>query len=277
MTKSEWSPGKERQRRAAARWLVLMLLVVGVGTLAVCGGGDDAGQGGARRLLETRLAEIQQKEIQQAEIQQKEIEEIQPAAVTAAGDDMAGVAAESPVNPPIGTKQPGQSAAATSDASAQEVWDDAPEPWVGDAALTVEAELVNMLSPLSGVPNRSFGFGYDATFDDYRLHQGVDWQAEPGTAVQAPLAGTVKLLDDPYYGSGIELTHNGGLVSRYYGITPAAGLSDGCSVGQGERLGEVGQSPLFEDGQPPHLHWEIWLGEEAVNPADYQSAFIAEQ
>lgn len=278
MTKSEWSPGRQRRRQAGARWLVLMLLVLGVGSLAVFGGADDNEQGGARGLLAGRLAEIQSAEIQSDEIQSDEIQpsEVPPqsAVIPAAGDDIAGARDARAADPPAEQVQEPQTAAL---AAAQEVRDDAPEPWVGDAALTVEAELVNMPPPLPGAPGRSFGFGYDATFDDYRFHQGVDWQAAAGTAVQTPLAGTVKLLDDPYYGVGIELMHNGGLVSRYYGIIPAAGLTDGCSVGPAERLGEVGESPFFEDGQPPHLHWEIWLDDEPVNPADYQSAFTAEQ
>lgn len=266
-----WPSDKRRLWRAGARWSVLALMVLGIGGLALFGGRGDGPTGGAGGLLSAQLAGDQQS--QQAP----------PSGIVAAsGKDIAGQAEQqTAVEPavPQDTQTVRQDDAADQPTAAdeQDVRDDAPAPWVGDAALTAEAGLLNMLAPLPGAPSRGFGYGYDATFADYRFHQGLDWEAAPGTAVQTPLDGVVKLLvEDAYYGAGIELDHGGGLVSRYYGLTPAQGLEGGQSVSTGETLGQVAESPLFEDGQASHLHWEIWLDDQPVDPADYQSTFASE-
>lgn len=149
---------------------------------------------------------------------------------------------------------------------ADAVFDGAPEPWVGDAALTAEAMLLRMLPPVeAGEVSRGYGFGYDATFDDYRLHCGVDWSAAAGTAVLAALSGEVALLAD----GGVELRHEGGVRSRYYGVVPAEGVRDGVMVAAGEKLGVVAEGLFFEEGQASHLHWEVWVDGRPVDPSEY--------
>ena len=37
----------------------------------------------------------------------------------------------------------------------------------------------------------------------------------------------------------------------------------------GEKLGEICAPPPFEEGMPPHLHWEIRLDGEAIDAAAY--------
>lgn len=269
MVKFYMQPDKKRLWRAGARWAVLALLLGGVGALAIWGSEDDTGGvGGAQALLQAQLA-AQQAAADQDDTPQDDILPVSGGDIAAQSgspqnDVQNGRQADKAEDKP--PQQPDSDGQSDEQDIGQEVRDDAPEPWVGDAALTAEAELMTMLQPLEGTPSRGYGFGYDATFADYRFHQGVDWQVAAGTVVQAPLAGTVTLLDDPFYGSGIELVHQGQLVSLYYGITPAEGLSSGAEVQPGETLGKVCESPVFEDGQPPHLHWELWLDGEPIDP-----------
>lgn len=153
-----------------------------------------------------------------------------------------------------------------------DVVDGAPEPWVGDAVLQAEADLLTLVPPLADWPGqtqRAFGYGYDETFGDYRYHSGADWQAAPGTAVLAALGGVVaEISEDEVLGRGVRLNCGEKLELAYFGLAPGE-LQVGQAVQAGDRLGVVSEPPLFEMGQTPHLHLEIWLDSAVQNPADY--------
>ncbi len=154
-----------------------------------------------------------------------------------------------------------------------DVYDHAPEPWVNDPGLQAEADLLSLQTPLAGEEIRGYGIGYDVTFRDYRFHGGLDWQAAEGEPVLAALAGEVaELTDDPLYGQGVTLSHGEKLSTVYLGLVPAAGLAVGQQVAQGDEIGRLAASPVFEDAEPPHLHWEVRLAGETVDPADYDFA-----
>ncbi len=153
-----------------------------------------------------------------------------------------------------------------------EVVDLAPEPWVGDASLAAEASLQQLQAPLSGSSgiSRNFGYGYDAAFDDWRFHSGVDLAGSLGAAVLAPLPGEIKeIRQDSFTGSSLVLQHEGGLLSAYYGLQLQPGLSQGQQIIAGEKLGELCAPPPFEEAAGPHLHWELSLGDEHIDPTAY--------
>lgn len=157
-----------------------------------------------------------------------------------------------------------------------DIIDNAPEPWVGDELLTVEASLQQMLPPISGMQQdsssvlRKFGYGYDADFGNYNFHRGVDLAGSLGAAVLAPLAGTVKeIKEDSFLGGSVVLEHDGKLQTGYFGLKPQPGLQIGQQVIAGEKLGEICPAPPFEESLAPHLHWEISLDGEAIDPAAY--------
>lgn len=158
-----------------------------------------------------------------------------------------------------------------------DVIDSAPEPWVGDAVLQAEADLLALTPPLSdfnATPMRSFGYGYDESFGDYRFHNGVDWQAEEGAAVLAAVDGKVAALtQDAVYGDGVVLKCGEKLELTYYGLKPAADLTVEKAVKAGDTLGQIAPAPLFEDSYPPHLHLEIRLDGEVVDPSEYTAQY----
>jgi 4-aminobutyrate aminotransferase-like enzyme/Ser/Thr protein kinase RdoA (MazF antagonist) len=98
------------------------------------------------------------------------------------------------------------------------------------------------------------------------VHLGVDLYMEPGSAVTAPLEGTVHSLRDndaPLdYGSTVILEHNpAGGVAFYtlYGHlsrNSLAGLHQGQTLKKGETVGWIGSSEE-NGGWPPHLHFQI--------------------
>lgn len=153
----------------------------------------------------------------------------------------------------------------------EEVYDYAPDPWLADAALSAEAKLMKMLAPVKvGVCSRGFGYNYDPTFKDYRFHGGLDFEAAAGTTVICPLGAEVaEIQDDGFGGRVIVLEHGDKLVSRMAGIEPVDSLKAGDKLSAGDKLGEIGEPPLVEDAQPPHLHWELLLAGEPVDAAAY--------
>ncbi len=260
-----------RTRWLAGRWLALGMLVFAVAAVTAWNGGVQPGG-------------VQQN-WRQAAVDKPE----EPVSRTAAGDNLAepNLSPAEKKDAPE-TEAPGAAdnveSADTADitdntakpedtAEDGDVYDHAPEPWANDAGLQAEADLLSLQAPLAGEEIRGYGVGYDATFRDYRFHGGLDWQAAEGEPVLAALAGEVaELTDDPVYGQGVTLTHGEKLSTVYLGIAPAAGLAVGQQVEQGEEIGRLTAPPVFEDAEPPHLHWEVRLEGETVDPAEYDFA-----
>ena len=97
------------------------------------------------------------------------------------------------------------------------------------------------------------------------IHLGIDFWANAGTPVFAPVDGIVHSFADNAqyadYGPTIILEHNAEGFPRYslYGHLSRAslvGLYDGKPVRAGEKIAELGPYP--ENGDwPPHLHFQL--------------------
>ncbi|UFH57473.1 peptidoglycan DD-metalloendopeptidase family protein [Spirosoma sp. KNUC1025] len=98
------------------------------------------------------------------------------------------------------------------------------------------------------------------------IHLGIDFWAEAGTAVFAPMAGIVHSFQDNAhfgdYGPTIILEHRdtagNQLYSLYGHLTRQSlqGLYAGKVFNIGEKIGEIGPYP--ENGDwPPHLHFQL--------------------
>lgn len=124
------------------------------------------------------------------------------------------------------------------------------------------------LMPLSGEIGRKHGFGYDSTYNDYRFHHGIDIMAEPGSPVYAAATGTVTLArQDPYWGGVVMLEHGGEWQSIYRCLEPA--VSIGTEIAAGELLGYILESSTNEAGQEAHLHFELYLVGDEMDPAEW--------
>lgn len=99
------------------------------------------------------------------------------------------------------------------------------------------------------------------------IHLGIDFWAEAGTPVFAPLAGRVHSFQDNAnfgdYGPTIILEHTGNaaslpLYSLYGHLTRQSldGLQEGQEINAGQKIAEIGPYP--ENGDwPPHLHFQL--------------------
>lgn len=99
-----------------------------------------------------------------------------------------------------------------------------------------------------------------------RMHTGTDFAATTGTPIYAWKSGTVTQASwNGGYGNFIEIKHSDGTVSRYAHLSKYA-ISSGQEVYKGQVIGYVGSTG---NSTGPHLHFEIKINGNFVNPMNY--------
>ena len=102
------------------------------------------------------------------------------------------------------------------------------------------------------------------------MHYGIDYGVPTGTPVHSCAEGKVVLAENRIStGWSVVVEHLPGLYSLYYHMD-SLGVHEGQYVKQGERIGLSGATGLATG---PHLHWEIRLNMEAVNPEFFLKEF----
>ena len=95
----------------------------------------------------------------------------------------------------------------------------------------------------------------------------MDLVAAPGTALLAPEDGVV--LDEGAWlraGEMIKLQTATG-IHKFMHLAPKSILvQKGQRVRQGDRIAQTGNTGRTTG---PHLHWELWVNNQPVNPLDY--------
>lgn len=110
-------------------------------------------------------------------------------------------------------------------------------------------------------------FATGSATDEFRtIHLGLDLFTEAGTAVYAPLDGTVFAFNDNAtsqdYGPVIVLQHQTGSGDTFYTLyghldrESLPGLKVGGAILKGQRLAAIG-SPEVNGGWAPHLHFQV--------------------
>ena len=111
---------------------------------------------------------------------------------------------------------------------------------------------------------------YSRTMADWRTPTGIDIATGLGGKVIAAAEGTVEqVFSDDMYGTTVVIHHGGGLRSIYSNLAEMPTVAIGDSVSMGDVIGAVGQTALAEVGDVNHLHFEMTLDGEAVDPMDY--------
>lgn len=130
-----------------------------------------------------------------------------------------------------------------------------------------ERALVPSIWPVRGTLESGFG-GRRNPFggSSYEYHEGQDIEAAFGTPVDAAANGTVTVAGwQNGYGQVVYVDHGGGLTTRY-GHLSKIDVVVGQSISRGEVLGLVGSSGRSTG---PHLHYEVRINNEPVDPVEY--------
>lgn len=142
-----------------------------------------------------------------------------------------------------------------------------------DTAEEINAPVLRFVLPTAGSLSKSHSIdtlSYSLTMNDYRTHRGVDLSAEIGDAVYACADGIVTgLYTDPLMGQCIEITHSGGYKSLYKNLAEELpeGIAEGCTVKAGQIIAAIGESARVEIADEPHLHFELTLNGDPIDPA----------
>lgn len=140
------------------------------------------------------------------------------------------------------------------------------------ASLTTGRPAVSIPSrmPVPGV-NLSSGFGMRThpVIGGRRAHKGVDLAAPTGTPIYATADGTVSKAEwFSSYGLYVSLEHGGDIQTRY-GHMSRVSVQSGQQVKKGDIIGYVGSTGRSTG---PHLHYEVRIAGNAVNPLPYMQS-----
>jgi murein DD-endopeptidase MepM/ murein hydrolase activator NlpD len=128
------------------------------------------------------------------------------------------------------------------------------------------ANSIPSLKPANGKITSEFGMRL-SPFDGARqLHAGIDIAAAPGSPIKAPADGIVTFVGDfESLGNAIVIKHDSGIMTRY-GHTQRVHVRVGQAVKRGALIGTVGNTGKSTG---PHLHYEVWVKNQAVDPRDF--------
>ncbi len=112
-----------------------------------------------------------------------------------------------------------------------------------------------------------FGMRIHPVYKVKKMHTGVDFAAAIGTPIYATADGIVDQLEVNFsgYGKSLGIDHGFGYRTRYahmHGFT----VRQGQRVKRGELIGYVGDTGL---STAPHLHYEVFINGQHVNPIHY--------
>ncbi len=120
--------------------------------------------------------------------------------------------------------------------------------------------------PVRGAVNSEFGNRLSPWTKVTEFHSGIDISAQQGTQVRAPAAATVAFAGlQPEYGLTVILDH-GNDIRSIYGHLSKLGVKTGDRIDRGALLGLSGNTGRSSG---PHLHYEILVKGQSVNPRAY--------
>ncbi|GAA1678535.1 hypothetical protein GCM10009830_27050 [Glycomyces endophyticus] len=120
--------------------------------------------------------------------------------------------------------------------------------------------------PVDGWKSSDYGWRMHPIFGYARLHGGTDFAAGSGTTIHAAASGKVVYAGwSSGYGKLTCIAHGGGVTSCY-AHQSSIWVDYGERVDRDEEIGAVGTTG---DSTGPHLHFEVRVHGERVNPVRY--------
>lgn len=124
-----------------------------------------------------------------------------------------------------------------------------------------EDRLQKSMNVLSG-----FGYRIHPVYKVRKFHEGVDFPARVGTAIQATGDGVVK--DAGWrqgYGKCVRISHGYGY-ETWYAHMSSIDVRVGEKLKKGQKIGAVGDTGL---STAPHLHYEVHYKGQPLNPINF--------
>ena len=147
-------------------------------------------------------------------------------------------------------------------------------PASGTGQFTPRAKVsVPSMMPLQGAALTSdYGMRTHPVLGGRRAHKGIDLGSPTGTPVYATADGFVAKAERfSSYGNYIQIEHGGDLETRYAHLSGYA-VAAGERVVKGQLIGYVGSTGRSTG---PHLHYEVRVAGEAVDPTPYMHTALA--
>jgi murein DD-endopeptidase MepM/ murein hydrolase activator NlpD len=120
--------------------------------------------------------------------------------------------------------------------------------------------------PVRGYLSATFGNRIDPFTGQKDFHSGIDVSTPIGTKIQAPADGIVISCGTRgAYGNALVIDHGFGVVTQY-GHMASFSVKPGQKVRRGDTIGFVGSTGRSTG---PHLHYEVWVRDQAQNPIQY--------
>lgn len=131
-------------------------------------------------------------------------------------------------------------------------------------------ECIPAIQPVSNKDLKQTASGYgtriDPIYKTVKFHSGMDFSANVGTPVYATGNGMVRKAGwEGLYGNCIQIDHGFGYVTRYAHLSKID-VRVGQKVVRGETIGKVGTTGKSTG---PHLHYEVMVKGQIVNPVNY--------
>jgi murein DD-endopeptidase MepM/ murein hydrolase activator NlpD len=130
-------------------------------------------------------------------------------------------------------------------------------------------DTIPVLSPVNGshfVVTRRFGMSRDPFTNKHKMHYGTDFAAAAGSPVVASASGVVTVVEtDEEWGRRVTISHGRGLRTVYAHLGSVRS-AQGRQVKRGDEIGTVGVTGMTTG---PHVHYELWRGNEQINPENY--------
>jgi murein DD-endopeptidase MepM/ murein hydrolase activator NlpD len=146
-------------------------------------------------------------------------------------------------------------------------WKKLDTPGAGTIGTMQPAISVPSIAPVQGFRlSSTYGEREHPVLGGVRMHKGLDLAAPSGTPVLAPADGVVEKASwFSSYGNFIEIAHGGNMETRY-GHLSGYNVVAGQHVHKGDVIGYVGSTGRSTG---PHLHYEVRIGGQAVDPTPY--------
>ena len=108
---------------------------------------------------------------------------------------------------------------------------------------------------------------YSETLLEWTTHFGIDIKADKTTVVKSAADGIVQSIkNDPRYGLTVIVEHEEGYKTIYSNLLSTEFVVEGEEVSQGQSLGTVGNTAIFEISDTTHLHFELLRNGEYLDP-----------